>query len=95
MQEQPKQPVRWFDGLSDDALVRLERIIKTRGNSHPLVEASRSTWWRWVAAGKAPEPVRPSAGSTLWRVGDLRKWIRDPQNFKSKNTCKPRKGATK
>ena len=41
--DQSKLQPSWFDGLSDDALVRLERIIKTRGNSHPLVDASRST----------------------------------------------------
>jgi predicted DNA-binding transcriptional regulator AlpA len=85
MQKTPQIEPRasWFDHLSDAALIKIERIIKTRGNPYPLVDASRSTWWRWVAAGKAPEPVRPSAGTTLWRVGDLRKWLRDPEYFRS------------
>lgn len=74
----------WFDRLSDAALIKLERIINTRGNSYPLVDASRSTWWRWVAAGKAPEPVRPTAGTTFWRVGDLREWLRDPVSYTKK-----------
>jgi predicted DNA-binding transcriptional regulator AlpA len=80
--DQSKSQPSWFDRLSDDALIRLERIIKTRGNSYPLVDASRSTWWRWVAAGKAPKPVRPTQGSTMWRVRDLRAWLRDPEQFK-------------
>ena len=78
------QPIAsWFDKLSDSALIKLERIVKTPSNPYPLVDTSRATWWRWVAAGFAPEPVRPSAGTTLWRVGDLRQWLQDPKQFKS------------
>jgi prophage regulatory protein len=83
MQKQTQLAASWFDKLSDSSLIRLDRIVKTPSNPHPLVDASRSTWWRWVAAGSAPEPIRPTAGSTLWRVGDLRQWLRDPQHFKS------------
>ena len=84
MQKQPQTTASWFDKLSDSALIKLDRIVKTPDNPQPLVDTSRSTWWRWVAAGSAPEPVRPTAGTTLWRVGDLRQWLRDPKQFKSK-----------
>ncbi len=70
-----------FDELSDLSLIRLDSIVKTPGNPHPLVDVSRSTWWRWVASGSAPEPVRPTAGTTLWRVGDLRLFLKNPEQF--------------
>ncbi len=71
----------WFDKLSDSALIKLDRIVRTRNNAEPLIDASRSTWWRWVAAGTAPEPVRLTTGTTLWRVGDLRRFLKDPERF--------------
>jgi predicted DNA-binding transcriptional regulator AlpA len=81
MQKQPQTTASWFDRLSDSSLIRLDHIVKTPSNLHPLVDASRSTWWRWVAAGNAPKPVRPTAGTTLWRVGDLRRFLNDPEQF--------------
>jgi len=94
MQKQTQLAASWFDKLSDSSLIRLDRIVKTPSNPQPLVDASRSTWWRWVAAGSAPEPIRPTAGSTLWRVGDLRQWLRDPKQFKSVTGLKTgRRGA--
>ena len=89
MQKQPLLTAIWFDKLSDSALIKLNRIVKNPSNPHPLVDTSRSTWWRWVAAGSAPEPVRPTAGTTLWRVGDLRQWLRDPKQFKPVTGFKP------
>ncbi len=81
MQKQTQPTSSWFDKLSDSSLIRLDRIVKTPSNPHPLVDTSRSTWWRWVAAGSAPEPVRPTPGTTLWRVGDLRGFLKDPEQF--------------
>ena len=83
MQKHPLPKASWFDKLSDSALIKLDRIVKNSSNPYPLVDISRSTWWRWVAAGSAPKPVRPTAGTTLWRVGDIRQWLRDPSQFKS------------
>jgi hypothetical protein len=87
MQKQPL-PTIWFDKLSDSALIKLDRIVRTPNNPNPLIDASRSTWWRWVAAGIAPEPVRPTAGTTLWRVGDLRNFLRDPKEVDALPGCK-------
>ncbi len=82
MQKQPL-PTISFDKLSDSALIKLDRIVKTPNNPEPIVDASSSTWWRWVATGVAPEPVRPTAGTTLWRVSDLRRWLSNPEQFLS------------
>jgi hypothetical protein len=81
MKKQLPLTASWFDQLSDSALVGLDRIIKTPGNPNPLIDASRSTWWRWVAAKRAPQPVRLSPGKTLWRVSDLRAWLLDPISY--------------
>lgn len=83
MQKKSQLTGSGFDELSDSALIKLEQIVKTPDNPHPLVDTSRSSWWRWVAAGIAPEPVRPTSGTTFWRVGDLRSFLRDPERFRS------------
>lgn len=84
MQKRPMPTASWFDQLSDSSLIKLERIVRTRNNPEPLIDASRSTWWRWVAAGTAPEPVRLTTGTTFWRVGDLRQFLKDPEQFITK-----------
>lgn len=79
-----------FDTLPDAAMVRVNQIVgspkKTSGGdgpkSHehsvpfsPLVPISHATWWRYVRAGKAPQPIKLGAGVTAWNVGELRKWL--------------------
>jgi len=93
MQKQSQPQVSWFDKLSDSSLIRLDRIVKTPRNPHPLIDTSRSTWWRWVAAGTAPEPLRPTAGTTFWRVGDLRRVLENPDKHTMSVLGKGRKGA--
>ena len=36
-----------------------------------LLPISRSTWWEWVSAGKAPKPVKLSSRVTAWRTADV------------------------
>ncbi|WP_367271047.1 helix-turn-helix transcriptional regulator [Sphingorhabdus sp. EL138] len=45
----------------------------------PLVPCSRSTWWRYVKTGRAPQPFKLGAGVTAWRVGDIRAWLAGQQ----------------
>lgn len=59
-----------FSNLPDEAIVRLPVVC-------PLVGVSRVTIWRRVRADEFPSPVRLSAGAVGWRVGDLRKYLRD------------------
>ena len=61
----------WFDALPDDAYLRESQIVGT------LVPVSSSTWWRMVKNGKAPAAIKLSTGTTVWRVGDLRKWLKE------------------
>ena len=81
MAKESQTGASWFDKLSDSALVKLDKIVKTPNNHQPIVDTSPSTWWRWVATGAAPKPVRPTAGTTFWRVSDLRRWLSNPEEF--------------
>lgn len=74
----PPADPKWFDNLPDAALVREHQIIAVKDNPNPLISVSPSTWWRWVRLRKAPQPLRLSSGVTMWRVGELRKWLADP-----------------
>lgn len=64
-----KRPTVEFAQLSDTAFVRVTQIVG------PLVPCSHSTWWRYVKAGNAPQPIKISPGVTAWRVGDIRAWL--------------------
>jgi predicted DNA-binding transcriptional regulator AlpA len=71
-----RDSVSGIEGLSDDALVRLENL-----HSFRLVPFSTSTVWRKVRKGEFPAPIKISAGITAWRVGDIREWLDDPAAF--------------
>jgi predicted DNA-binding transcriptional regulator AlpA len=58
-----------FDALADTAYVRLSDIVPS------VVPIGRATWWRWVAAGRAPAPVKLSPGVSAWRVSDVRSFL--------------------
>lgn len=59
--EQPSQPKPYPPG----ALVRVQDICRHPKTGRPgLLPIDRSTWHRWVAAGKVP-PGRELAGSAI------------------------------
>lgn len=35
---------------------------------------SRSTWWRWLAEGVIPSPVKIGPRATRWKLSDLMQW---------------------
>ncbi len=55
-----------FDRLPPSALVDIRTVARIFGISVP-------TGWRWSREGRLPKPVKLTAGTTRWRVGDLRK----------------------
>ena len=63
--------------IPQTGFLRLRQIVgdKTQGIP-PIIPVSRSTWWAGVASGKFPKPVKLSAGVTVWRVEDIRTFIR-------------------
>jgi hypothetical protein len=69
-----------FTSLSDSTLLRVNQIVRPSKKSisdegrfdNYILPISRSTWWRMVKSGDAPQPIKISAGVVVWRVGDLR-----------------------
>jgi prophage regulatory protein len=52
----------------DERLIRLTQVLE-------LIPIARSTWWAWVKSGKAPAPVKVSAGVTCWRRSEVLEMI--------------------
>ena len=53
---------------SNDNLLRLKSVLQR-------IPVSKSTWWVWVKNGKAPQPVKLSAGVTAWRESDINRMV--------------------
>lgn len=50
-------------------LLRLSQIVPGR------IPVAPSTWWRWVADGTAPKPVKLGPRTTAWRAEDIERFI--------------------
>lgn len=57
--------------LDPNALYRINSIVRHEGNSAPLIDVSRSTWWAGVKSGRFPKPVKLGPRTTCWRGSDL------------------------
>ena len=66
-----------FDELPDSALVRQAQLVRDPKNpTRPApLPFSPSTFWRKVAAGQFPKPLKLGERITAWRVSDVRAWI--------------------
>jgi hypothetical protein len=42
-----------------------------RTGERGIIPVSPATWWSWVRANKAPQPIRLSAGVTVWRTAEV------------------------
>jgi prophage regulatory protein len=54
--------------LPSEGLVRLSTVLR-------VFPVGESSWWRGIADGKYPAPVRIGARSVAWRASDIRKLI--------------------
>jgi predicted DNA-binding transcriptional regulator AlpA len=57
-------------GLPETGYLRLPQILR-------FIPIGKSTWWKWVAEGKAPKPVKLGVKTTAWKVEDIRALIRE------------------
>lgn len=62
-----------LNNLSQSAYIRLPEILN-------LLPIGRSTWWLWVATGKAPKGVKLGARTTAWKLSDIQKLLDDLSN---------------
>lgn len=53
-----------------DPLLRLPVILK-------IFPIGRSTWWLWVATGKAPNGIKLGKKTTAWRSSDIQQLLAD------------------
>jgi predicted DNA-binding transcriptional regulator AlpA len=51
--------------------VRANQIARSNRTQTPLIDISLATWWRWVKSGQAPQPIRLSRGTTVWRLREV------------------------
>lgn len=67
-----------FDLLPDTAFVRQSQLI--RDPKHPTrptpLPFSSATFWRWIRDGKFPKPIKLGQRVTVWKVGDVRAWLK-------------------
>ncbi len=64
-----------FDALPDSAFVRLNELLAG------VLPFSASTTWRKVKRHQFPQPIKVSEQITAWRVGEVRRWLANPQGY--------------
>lgn len=58
--------------------LRIKQIIGDTKATPPIpaiVPVSKTTWYQWIAEGKAPQPVKLSERTSAWRVEDIKQFI--------------------
>lgn len=50
--------------MDSDRLLRIKEVLK-------IIPVSKSTWWKWIREGKAPQPIHLGTRCTFWRHSDL------------------------
>lgn len=66
--------------LPETGFVRLPNIIGDAKAQPPipaLIPVSKSTWWAGVKSGRFPKPIKLGPRITVWRVEDIREFIRE------------------
>jgi len=54
--------------IPQSGFLRVKQIIH-------FIPIGESTWWRWVAEGKAPPAIKLGPKTTVWRAEDIRSFI--------------------
>jgi prophage regulatory protein len=63
-----------FDALPADAILRLPDVIRVTG-------LSRSSVYEKARRGQFPKSVRISERVIGWRIGEVRRWLREPLSW--------------
>jgi prophage regulatory protein len=75
-----------FSTLPDDAILRVHPTARICG-------CGPATIWRGSRLGTFPAPVKLSPKITGWRVGELRRYLADPQAVRDALAAKRAKAA--
>ncbi len=60
--------------MNREQLIRINELASHKGQ-RGLIPVSPATLWRWVKAGKFPEPIRLSDRVTAWEASKVNAWI--------------------
>lgn len=60
--------------MNRELLIRINELASHKGQ-RGLIPVSPATLWRWVKAGKFPEPIRLSERVTAWEASKVSAWI--------------------
>jgi predicted DNA-binding transcriptional regulator AlpA len=69
--------IKWLTDAPPNGVVRMKQLFEAK----EVIPFSKSTLWRLVAAGKFPQPYKMSKGITVWRIREIREWLKDPVAF--------------
>jgi hypothetical protein len=62
--------------MQHDTYLRLKHLVgDKRAGIAPMIPITGMTWWRWVKARKAPQPIRLTPRTVVWRSSDVRRFI--------------------
>ena len=64
------KPVQTKPQSIKPSFLRLPQVLQ-------LIPIGRSTWWRWVAEGKAPKGIKLGEKTTAWRSDQIDQLIED------------------
>lgn len=62
------------DGLPASGYLSLEEVLA-------IMKISKTTLYAGIAAGRYPPQVKIGARRVGWDVGEIRKWMRDPEGY--------------
>ena len=67
-----------YKTLPDDVLIRPKQLVASG-----LVPFSIASVWQKSKIGTFPAPIKVTSGVTAWRLGDIRKWLKNPASYKA------------
>ena len=67
-----------YETLPDEVLIRPKQLVASG-----LVPFSIVSVWRKAKIGTFPAPIKVAPAITAWRLGDIRKWLKDPASYKA------------
>ena len=73
--EEAKCTKAWDSYPYGPEYIRASQIAKGAKTPRPLIDISLATWWRWVKSGRAPQSIKLSPGTTVWRLADVLAFI--------------------
>lgn len=60
-----------------DKLLRVRDIVRDKKNSNAgYLPISKATWWKGVAEGKYPQPIKLGPKTTCWRESEILELVR-------------------